>query len=69
MIFQNLAVFMFSDRETPNMGYSEIELLSTTAHHRHSNLLRYTPETKSGPWIVTGKWLLENLELITKLKK
>jgi len=46
---------MFSGRETPNLGYPEIELLSTTAHHRHSNLLRYTPETKSSPWIVTGK--------------
>jgi len=40
--------------------YPYTELLSVTAHHRNSNLLRYEPEYKSSPSVVTEKWLLKN---------
>jgi hypothetical protein len=26
-------------------------------HHRNSNFLRYVPENRSSPRVVTGKWL------------
>ena len=37
-----------------------IALFSITGHHRNSNLLRYVPENRSSPRVVTGKWLLKN---------
>jgi len=33
------------------------ELFSVTGHHS-SVILRYAPETRSCPWLVTGTWLL-----------
>jgi hypothetical protein len=31
-------------------------------------MLRYVPENRSGPRVVTGKWLLKNEKLMTRLK-
>jgi hypothetical protein len=31
-------------------------------------LLRYGPENRPGPRVVTGKWLLKNLKVTTRLK-
>jgi len=39
----------------------------STGHHTNSNLLRYAPENKSSPRVVTGKWLLKIEKLTTRL--
>jgi len=38
----------------------QIELFSIIGDHGNSNSLRYAPENKSSPSLVTGKWLLKN---------
>ena len=58
-------MFPFSHKEAPNMVdplYRAI--LSQWAPH----LLRYIPENRSSPRVVTGKWLLKNEKLTTRLK-
>ena len=45
-----------------------IELFSVIGQHRNSNLLRYAPENKSSPRVITGKWLLKKYKLTTRLK-
>jgi len=57
-----------SGKEAPNLVYPSTALFSTTVHHMHSDLLRYAHENKSSPWVVTGKWLLENQKFTTRLK-
>ena len=37
-----------------------IELFLITGHCRNSNLIRYVPENRSSPRVVTRKWLLKN---------
>ena len=65
MMFQKSALFPFSGKKPSNLVYSETEMFSTVVHHTHSSFLRRAPESKSGPWVVTGKWLLENKKLTT----
>ena len=36
------------------------ELFSITGYHRSSNLLRYVPDNRSSPWVVTRKWIFKN---------
>jgi len=36
------------------------KLFSVTGYHRKGNLLRYVPEKRSSPWVITGKGLLKN---------
>jgi len=53
---QKPVLFPISDKEAPNLVYT---LDSPILHHRNSNLLRYAPENKSSPRVVTGK-LIKN---------
>ena len=50
-MFQKPALFLFSNKEAPNL----VELFSITAHHTNSTLLRYAPENKFSPRVVTRK--------------
>jgi hypothetical protein len=43
-------------------------VFSTTGHDRDSELLKYVPENRSSPRVVTGKWLSENYKLTTRTK-
>jgi hypothetical protein len=61
-------LLLFSGKEATNLVNPETELFSISRRHRHRNLFRYTHENKSSPRRVTGKWLLKNWELTTKLK-
>ena len=66
-IFQKPTPFLFSGKQAPNLVHLLIDLFSITAPHGISNLLRYAPEKKFSPQVVTGKWLLKILKLPTRL--
>jgi len=55
MTFQKPALFLFSDREAPNLVDPSTDLFLITWYHRSGNLSRYAPENKSGPGVITGK--------------
>jgi len=59
MTFQKLGLFLFSGKETPILVY-QLDGDIFGQHHRNNNFLRYAPETKSSPRVVTGKWILKN---------
>lgn len=52
--------FHFQAKKHQSWCTHHIELFLTTAHHRHSNMLRYAPENNSSPWAGTEKWQMEN---------
>jgi hypothetical protein len=60
--------FHFQAKKDITWWAPQIELLSFTGHHRCSNLLRYVPGNRSSWRVVTGKWLLKNWKLPTRLK-
>jgi hypothetical protein len=45
-----------------------IKLFSLTKYHTNCNFLRYPPENRSCPRLITGKWQLKNKKLTTRLK-
>jgi hypothetical protein len=59
-MFQKTALFPSSGKEAPNLvgpldqGILSLGMIET------ANLLRYAPENRSSPRVVTGIWLLEN---------
>jgi hypothetical protein len=60
-MFQKLALFSSSGKEALNFVdpiYQSI--LKSLGTIRAVNLLKYAPETRSSPGVVTGKWLLKN---------
>jgi len=60
-MLQKLAVFLFNQAKKCLMWLTLwIELHSIIGHDRNSYLLRYVPENRSSPRVVTGKWLLKN---------
>ena len=46
-----------------------MELVSVTVQDYNSEHLRYVPENRSSPRIVTGNWLLKYYKLTTILKR
>jgi hypothetical protein len=50
---------------SPNFFIEASNLFSITGHHKSSNLLRYVPENRSSPRVVTGK--LQNWKLTSRL--
>jgi len=53
-------MFPISGTGAPNLVDPLDELLLITGHLRNRNLLRYAPENRSNPRVVTGKGLLKN---------
>jgi hypothetical protein len=58
---QKLVLVPFSGKEAPNLVAPLDQAISQSPGTiKTVNLLRYTPENKSSPRVVTGKWLLKN---------
>ena len=55
--FGSRLCYLLLAKNPSNLVYSWTEIFLTTAHHRHNNWLRYAPENKSSPRVVTGIWL------------
>jgi hypothetical protein len=67
-MFWKPAPFPFSSKQAPNLVTPYIKLFSVTGYHGNINLLRYAPENRSYPRLITGKWQLKNSKLTTRLK-
>jgi len=65
-MFRKPSLFQFSGKGASNLVCPKDRVI-ITVHHRNSNLLRYAPENKSSPRVVTGKWLLKIEKLTTML--
>jgi hypothetical protein len=61
------SIYDFRQRST-YQGRQLRQIFSINRLHRNTNLLRYVPENRSSQWVVTGKWLLKNWKLTTRLK-
>jgi hypothetical protein len=62
------APFPSSGKEAPNLVDPLDQAILSLGTIQTVNLLRYTPENISSPRVVTGKWLLKNEKLTTRLK-
>jgi hypothetical protein len=60
-------VSVFGQRSKLNWWTPYITVCSVTGHH--GNLLRYGPENRSSPRIVTGKMTTEKLKINYKTRK
>ena len=59
-ILERWLCFGFQAKKHLTRWTRQNELFSITGHHRNSNLLRYVPENRLIPRVITGKWQLEN---------
>jgi len=64
-----VAPFLLSGAEAPTLVYPSTELFSTTAHHKHSDLLRYAPENTPSPRVVNRKMATEKPKIHYKTQK
>ena len=55
MTVLKLALSPSSGREAPNLVDPLDQAVEVAGHHRIVNLLRYAPEDRSSPRVVTGK--------------
>jgi hypothetical protein len=52
--------FLFSSKEAPNLADPYIKLFTVTRHHTITNLLRYAPQNRPCPRVITGRLQLKN---------
>jgi hypothetical protein len=68
MTFGSWLCFHIGAKKAPNVVDLLDRAILSNGHQRSSNSLRYAPENRFSPRVVTGKWLLKNKKLTTSLK-
>ena len=58
MTFQKPALFPSSGKETPNLAGPSDRAILSLGMTKTVSLLRYVPENRSSPRVVTGKWII-----------
>jgi len=61
--------FLIEAKKAPNVVDFLDRAILSNGHHISSNLLRYAPENRFSPRVVTGKWLLKNKKINNKSQK
>ena len=69
-VLETSSVSIFCTKKNVTCYIPLTKLLPITCQHNQRNLLRYVPENRYSPWVVTGQWLLKNYRLLqdTKIK-
>jgi hypothetical protein len=61
-MFWKPAQFPYIGKEAPNLVDRVDQAILSNGHHRNIKLLRYAPQNRYSPRVVTQKWQLKNLK-------